>query len=299
MNKLTLFLSLGLAGCAAFDVNTDQDSNGVPFYLKKGNVEQITNYERTWIDIKLQYNGATANDTSRGQEAHILVSNNCYGSQITLAAYENASKILINKGTFKDAAAAFLNEFSNQQNCLISGATILKEANITFSTLSLKFLTQDLLGNTSSIKSYVDYSQKYYFNTKTPPFGTTAATVKLAADGTLSEASSTIDSTKLAELLPIKDLLVDQLGLLKTDEDPAAKFALASSDKPPLLITVYRDGYLYKLVKFHPLTSKGTLLPLKISNVDNVTRVKFSAKPKKADADNSIKFNGAIIPPKS
>ena len=183
----------------------------------------------------------------------------------------------------------------SNNNCEITPQLIASESNII--TSNSVHLDQHLLANNSSFDSIVDYQNKYYFNTTVPPFGITTASMELAADGTISKASSTVDSTKLADLVPLKELLIDKWGIEKI----ASGAALATVPRDySWALSINTNGFKYTLEKTHPINSGLNLLPLNFNTSGiSISREEFSksnSAQKKANK-NAISIQGTIILP--
>ena len=105
-----------------------------------------------------------------------------------------------------------------------------------------------LISNSLKPEVVVDYATKYYLNSRIPWFGTASVSQKLAANGTLTEASSTVDS-QLDELAGIAAGLVTPLSNVKIAE--------IQKDSPPFIeggavsyrLKVTEIGFLYTFTR--------------------------------------------------
>ena len=291
-----------LSSCSAFSIHdkTNTNTKGVPFYVKKGVVKQSSTYTRTWVDVKINYhrlNGGTKiQDTER--TAKLSFSAASYDQILLLKEFLAADASAITG--FFDALNAFIEKMNkscteSKKNCSITPQIIANEGNIFY--INPSDLYQTLLTNSSSYVTIVDYQNQYYFNATVPPFGTTTASIELAADGTLSKASSVVDSTKLADLIPLKELLIDKWGLEKI----AGVAALAEYPRDySWTLSVSTDGFKYSLEKYHPYSSGLNLPPLQFdTNGLSVSREKFakSNSGAKKTNKNAISIQGSIILP--
>ena len=326
--------SLPLVGCSSFDISrdagdgkTEAEVGGVPFYLKKAAVQQATVYERTWMNAIITYTpyDADGKPIKHGIRKHI----------IKLAGNTFDRGHLINSASQVVCAAddqAFVKDVVQLEDALVAGCSAARPINCAFKNgdleresssdfpgdgQSLTFLTQSRVSSKTDRVEIVDYNQMYYFNSTIPPFGTTTAHIELNSDGTLTKADSTVDTTKLAEVLPVKDLLLDRLGLVPPpaavpdDAEAADLDELRDScgltdderQKRGVDVSVELDGYSYTLTKMHPdLTVEGlNRMPLLFKDPKaSIERTRFGKKSTKPEAsNNAIKFSGAVELPKT
>lgn len=301
---IVLICSIAISGCSAFSVYDSDGTNkkGVPFFLKTGKVKQTTSYTRSWIEATINFsviNGDNAEHDSQ-RVATIRISKETYDQYELIKAFADADKSAM-EGGFSGAVTSLQTSLSKsckgepRINCVINQQTMSDESSPT-NTLP-KLLFQALESNSSEYVTLVDYDKPYYFNATIPAFGTATATAKLAPDGTLTEATSTVDSTKLAELIPLKELLLSKLGLEKTGQTALSTGKIAPYS---LTLSITDNGYKYGLVKFHPYSSGLNFEPLKFSDKDvSVTRVKYADQSAKKDdpKKNSISIEGTIVLP--
>ena len=198
------------SGCSAFVVHTDNSENkrGVPFYIQKGQVKQTTKYSRTWIEAEVLFQEYKQGKKIPGSEksATFAINQKSY-NQIELLNQFNALKVT-SSSEFGNAISEFQKTLADnctkQVNCLITSQEIITQSD---PYITSSVLLETIEENSSSYESVVDYENPLYFNARIPLFGTATATAKLAPDGTLSEATSTVDSTKLADAIPLNCLL--------------------------------------------------------------------------------------------
>ena len=119
-----------------------------------------------------------------------------------------------------------------------------------------------MVSNVITLETVVDYDDVYYYNVNIPLFGTANATMKLAGDGTLTEATTNVDTTKLAEEIPLSEFLTKKLKLEPKMETSTAftastvrvppRFAKCKAQGAPegerrLTIERKQAGYVYTL----------------------------------------------------
>lgn len=301
-NIIIVLCALLIGGCSAFRVNDNNKENikGVPFYIKKGIVKQNTSYSRSWIEATINYYKINVDKKALGTERSAIfsISQSTYNQIELLKSFAIANEASLNGfGEAISTLHSLLEEScKNKINCEISPQNIANEADI--NVVSPSLLLQVLELNTTSYEAIVDYENPYYFNATVPPFGTTTASLKLAPDGTLSEVSSTVDSSKLADLIPLKELLVDKWGLGKiADKDSLA--ALAERDFA-FTLSISINGYKYNLSKVHPYNLGLNMPPLGFDTDGiSVSRTKFGNEPKKDDEKKkkAISIEGSIVLP--
>ncbi len=218
---------------------------------------------------------------------------------VAYAAYEEALTELSNG--FNAAFSKFRTEVAQRTrscSCLLSSSMVASQSDPNQKTTA--DLLETMIANESKFVTRVDYSTKYYFNSRTPPFGTASATIKLAADGTLTEATSSVDASKLADMIPLKEFLVDKLGL--KEPTPPVPIAPVAKGAPPvktprLTLTIATNGYHYRFVEFHELSTGLNHPPITFGGSHNVVRSKFGESAKKAESKNAIEFSGAVTLP--
>jgi hypothetical protein len=155
------------------------------------------------------------------------------------------------------------------------------------------------VSNTSAPDTLVDYSRVYYYNTPRPWVGSSQVDAKLAADGTLSEGSSQVQSQTLSTIisaLPISALLSKAAGI-GAAAGPGPGVQIEQTVQYEL--TIQEDAYKHthaRYVKF------GLPCALEKDGVksDYALTIDTSGQgSSKKDDDNTVKVNGAIVLPKA
>jgi len=304
-----IYCSLILTACSSFDISDSQEEpvEGVPFYVKKGVVKQTSIYSRSWIEVELEYavvkpDGKPITGTENSAKFDIKLDS--FHNIELLRAFASAQREIDNG--FSAAFLVFKSELydscsSTTKNCLID--PLEKSKDLASTTFSPSSVHQELISNKAKYESVVDYDSKYYFNTTVPFFGTTTGSVTLATDGTLTTGTSTVDTTKLADVIPLNEYLLKKFKLgdylpeamIEDDGDQqAAPTAILS-------ISINKKSNQYNLVKYHSYSSGLNLAPLTFStpnvSVEVITSNSSSSAP--AASSNAIKINGTIELPKS
>lgn len=290
-----LLVALALAavttyGCSTFNVHKGQDRiAGVPFYGKVGKLKQATAYSRSWIELEFTFADVNGGTRSNVQTAVLRLQESTFDGTAFNAGLTAAQAEARNpNATPSTVAAAFLGGAPAIKQ--ISIQDIVKESATDFTPTPTSLL-QSLLSNVTEPITEVDYSTVYYYNARTPVFGSTSATIKLAADGSLTEASSSVDSTKLAEEIPLAEFLTKAFGL------PVS--AVAGTTTRELSVSVTRRGYVYTLTKLHDPTAARKQSPLAFGSEDSVVRTVLGAEGgKKESTGREATFQGSVSLPK-
>lgn len=159
-----------------------------------------------------------------------------------------------------------------------------------------------LVSNTSTPITYVAYNDPYYFNVRRPWIGTSTAEVKLANDGTLSEAKGTIESKTIEtflSLLPVKDVLT---AVAKKGLDFEAAF-LKGTAEPRYEVVVERTVFLHSLSLWRSLNRNGVCDPPVVRNA-GIEGYDYKLTEIKAPPESNgqkrpeIDFSGKVALPK-
>jgi len=313
MKKLSfaILASLTVTACSSFDIYDDKGESvkGIPYYIKKGAVKQTTAYSRSWLEVTIEYSkvkadGKAVSGSKNSAKFDIQMGN--YDSIELLNAFAEAqeqvdSGFAIAFGTFKTELDKGCS--TSTINCSISPSD--KSDDLSAKTPTPLNVHQEFISNKATYESIVDYSKIYYFNTTVPPFGTTTGSVTLAADGTLTTGTSTVDTTKLAEVIPLNEILLKKFKLGDYLPSVTSTDKSNTKSKPPiptpiLTISINKKSYQYNLTKHLPYNSGLNLTPLDFNSSDIsiavVTSNSSSGKP--AANSNAIKLNGTIELPK-
>lgn len=309
--SFAILASLTVTACSSFDIydNNGESVKGIPYYVKKGAVKQTTAYSRSWLEVTIEYSKIKADGkalTGSKNSAKFDIKMGSYDSIELLSAFAEAQK-QVDSG-FATALGIFKTELdkgcsTSAINCSISPSD--KSDDLSSKTRTPLNVHQEFISNKAAYESIVDYSKVYYFNTIVPPFGTTTGSVTLAADGTLTTGTSTVDTTKLAEVIPLNEILLKKFKL--GDYLPALTNTNKSNTKPkspipiPILtISISKKSYQYNLTKHLPYNSGLNLVPLDFnsSNISIAVVTSNSSSSKPAENTNAIKLNGTIELPK-
>lgn len=258
-----------LSSCQTFDIHRsptggrDAESiDGVPFYRKIGVLKQETKYARTWIEVQVEAKIGTDTTGPTFRRTLAIDPRSWDGTTVDgwIAAISAELKDRVQNGeldfrVLHDVMSNYMAGF-----WVVLEPTVVEQISRIESTLQSDdgILPLQLLANTVTLGTEVDYGTTYYFNSKTPPFGTASGTIELDKDGTLSTGTAAVDSTKLADLLPLKEFLASKLVPVDDDAEP-------ESARPQVRVTVRAKpkGYLYVLQR--TLNRHG--MPLRLETV--------------------------------
>jgi hypothetical protein len=334
---LLIILTL-LSGCSTFKVYEESNSKplkGIPFFSQKEIITQTTLRTRSWIDlsilIKVFVDGEEISKLNRSLNYKIKPEN--YNPLRLKSEFLDLETALNNNSNNIEDLNSRIKNYLINQDQLISDVSYIDESSIDYKN-TLTHLFESIISNYYKTKMIVDYSKKYYLNTKIYPFTNTNSNITIAANGTLTNATNNVDSTNLAEVIPLNDFLTEKLKLgeaepISMDEEENNKIVLAlkSTSKNTtkarktiefkLSISTKESGFLYTITQEYngqecnPETGKCTdpivrnpctekaCNPLKITDSGiSVVRSKIGTKTQKKD-DKSYKINGSITPPKN
>jgi hypothetical protein len=189
-------------GCgSAFIVHKNgSELKGIPFYVKEASCLHQRIYTMPYYKLTLQ---SLVGDKVAGAET-FTVSERFY-------TQETKVKELLSVMRQKPPLTA------NDLNTMNSDWDVVKNNNADpYSAAATDTWPKYLVTNSNSPKVYVDYGSVYTLNAKRPVSGSVTANYKIAADGTLSEASSQISDDTLKTVLgslPISSLISTAAGI--------------------------------------------------------------------------------------
>jgi hypothetical protein len=291
-------LPLMLSGCSLFKISDgSKEIQGIPFYPKVGKLKQATVWTRTWLEIGFVLSDV---DPSTGKKSNtqsgILLVDEKTADETNL----NSSAVAAQNATKAQDLLGVINAFKNGSKIsTIPISTINAESSVGLGGPPTSVL-QALVSNGTELTTEVDYSKVYYYNAQVAPFSSAEASVKLAADGSLSEVSAKADTTKLADVIPLGGLLSKELGLAASGGGAAAKIVLPPAQNRELIITITRRGYSYTLTKLLPPDSSRKQAPLQFGLEDSIVRSALGDDAgKKDDKAKKATFEGSVNLPQN
>lgn len=145
-----------------------------------------------------------------------------------------------------------------------------------------------VISDTVAAETYVDYQNPYTLNVRTPLIGSAKADVKLADDGTLTEASAEKGKKTISELFPIKELIKGAAGIVGFDAAGTVTIELGIEEKGVKYIRRYRiTGLNPPCVASEEQRTESGLYDL---TVEDVTAAKKESDEDSISVSSSIKL---------
>lgn len=267
---------------------TFQKVPGIPFYVKASKYKQTTTYRRSYLRV-------TMSITRIGEGGAKDVAGP--------SMIQNMAKSPETMKTIRDLAT-----YVNSPNVTLTEATKRFAALTPIDTISQPWETQPV-SNTVTVVQEVKEDPVYYLNAKVPWFGKGSVDTKLAADGTLSEANTTAESTVAAnglpDLIPLKSYLEARNGIKVSSDDTtkALAFAAKVGDTIPIKFELAAEevGELATFEKMQDQDPRsGTVAPL----CKDFATGQFTIRPLDAGAkekggdDKAWALSATLTPPK-
>ena len=285
-------------GCySAFTVHEKdgKDAAGIPFYLYKSGTTQQT----TWMEP--YYHIAVSIDTLQSP-APKEVWKNVFNADkdVSYKTYQE------NIYRLKRLADEVFHQDSHYKDFIEMFGKLSR-----YDAISSHPDTTMLISNELTATKYVDYQNPYYLNTKRPWIGTTELTAELNTDGTLSKATSHVESKTVetilgavSQLFPVKDFLTSQL----IPAEKSLRLPVRQPVFPQARIIIKTDSrevhHVLSRLWFSD-TNPGTLNPISKDKRNepgySYKRIVLSSKQDEGDKKDdakSIDVSGKIILPK-
>ena len=256
--------SLGLGGCGTvYQIKEGAARvHGVPFYVKTGACRQEQVYLETLVRVTLLESKA--------------------------GKFEPIKSVLATGTNYHQKAAT------------LSGDPRVFVKNLPDITGELRAFAANetvLVSNTATMEARVDYLKQYYVNVTRPLVGSASAAAKLAADGTLTEATGEVEDSTLSTLL---DLLPINAFLTSKFAPPAPEDA---KESPEFRLQVEPVLVRHTLFKVHLDADAAKCDPAKLPELTkanaNYRRENVEggggAKP---PGDNTVTVSGTVVLPK-
>jgi hypothetical protein len=166
-------------------------------------------------------------------------------------------------------------------------------------------LSDAVASNSVTVDSVVDYTKQYFLNVTSYPFTSSTSNFELNADGTLSKGGATIDTTKLADVIPLNSYLSKVVEHIAPKVAVAAGLAGAAAvPRYKIQLSISEQGYQYTLTKISALTVSSLAScsnPALTFGTDLWTRAPLGGAASddgKADKSKQYLFQGTVTPPK-
>lgn len=161
------------------------------------------------------------------------------------------------------------------------------------------------VSNTGTVEAVVDYGNVFYLNSARPLAGSTQVSAKLAADGTLTDASAQVQDQTL-------QTIASTISSLVGSASTAAKILAYDAQQVEIKLTGKTKVYSHTHVQYVEIKNNEKLSPATPVNckADNsgvldgsfmVAEVPDSAgtKPSASDKENTVTISGSIVLPKT
>jgi len=285
---LLVYFSVILSSCVSTMTITNDSGkvDGIPFYTHRVVVRQETKYLYNWFVISLIKEEKKDEITSTPVLTKSLL------REQELSQLERS-----------------LNSLNNSNNAKPDLESVINEINkLNVASLQSKDITTDnVIDNKWAVQTVVDYSMKYYINSKLPWFGSSTLSQKLATDGTLSEATGTSDS-QIDELLtsivglatPISSIKVAQIENKVAQQVNKNLLYRLSNELTTYKLKIEEEGFIYTFTKTHEISDSNTAnKPIAFDlNNGNYTRSNWSKEKEemkdKKEEKPTINVSGSI-----
>lgn len=282
-------------GSSCYSVYTVERANpehpkGIPFFAKRMMAEQTTTYVLSWYEVtaveKPLSEAGTVDPKAPERKAVWLARQSTWDPEIVTAVLNN-EKVTSLDELHKELSALFISADKIASDLAFSSGHNTPQAEPTFDVL-----TKSMTANTVKVFPENDYDSPYEINIDAPYSGTASGTIKLGVDGSLSEATVSVD-TKLTDVLPLKGALESALGFGPLDAKPKRKVAFA--------ISIEQKGYVYSFSAKQPANklTDTPLSPLRfLPWVHYFESKPIGAATPESDPSKTATFSGAVKLPK-
>jgi hypothetical protein len=255
---------------------SDPNPKGIPFYAKTGVCKQETDWLKPQYTLTCEMKPGKCSDGP-------------------------AEKVLTRQEFIHEPVVSFINSPANPavwRTILMMPAPDPGEENIEDKVKQGNWVR---VSNTGAVEAVVDYTNVFYLNSGRPLAGTTQVDAKLAADGTLTEASAQVQDQTLATIASTISSLVSSASTVAT---LGVKGAFPVNPPPVVTVTVKTKTYKHTHWQYQALGTSNA--PSTCNAVAGgvfegsftVTEATDSAKTP-TDKDNTISVSGSIVLPKT
>jgi len=328
MKRLMLLLAIVVISClscartvwVSAQKNADdhwntQKAKGIPFYLKVQRYQQETAYEKTWYEVNLRVFQLSPDEIKKDGPV--------------LREKETVSFTYV----FNESA---LEELRTLQAQLVKSDVTADDIKGLRAELEEKAAKKPLttiedpttpVSNRVQPITVVDYRKPFYINAPLQWFGSSSLTSKLGSDGTLTEATATVEpkiTEAVTSFLPLKELLSSRW--IETDEQPMELLRTEAALPIRATLSIEKKGHSYTFSRIHEtdpcgevgevwdagealeagevrvvksITGEYQCPPISFSDKGNYVRTDLGAKPpKKKDSGQTVSVSGTIELPK-
>jgi hypothetical protein len=223
MKKMTWLFCLFMSGCSIYSVSTDSANKGIPILVKKPVLYQETKIGQTHWHVKFEMKEGGKTYTSPKVPIDIVASWDAYGALETIRLnIENDKNI--SPDNFDQEVFSHLRSYVS----VFSGCGTGPEASAPPCVKAGEYAI--VMENKAVVVSELS-RQQYYINTKRPWIGSASAAIKLAQDGTMTDAQSEVEDKTVETMLsvvPVASYLTKQWSLGGQDKsESGSAFAAA------------------------------------------------------------------------
>ncbi|HZQ25195.1 MAG TPA: hypothetical protein VFA89_20580 [Terriglobales bacterium] len=217
-------LCLLLSGCGMYVIHksTPQgDHTGVPFFVKAA---------------------ACKHEVARLEPYFVMTLTTKMGDKVQSAETTTLSRTQFNSKTVLDLRSALASATPEQGGDIRALWDAVRALHYEPHRAESQVAPDDwfITSDTVTPDVYVDYGVPYTLNVRTPLIGSAKADVKLADDGTLTEASAEKEDKTISELFPIKELIKGAAGIVGFDAAGTVIIELAIEEKGVKFTRRYR-----------------------------------------------------------
>ncbi len=297
---LSLALLVGLSACfSVYTVERSDPDNptGIPFFAKRLINEHTTSYALTWLEVTVTVKpveqpnkqGEQSKNTAEHKGTWLVREDLWNPSIVSNAADEATSLDDLRDRLDKELPGLFLDPGSIIQALDFARPDVGEEEK----EPTHEGLVLSLIANATKVVAENDYEHPYSVNIRIPWFGTGSGTIKLGNDGSLAEATASVD-TKFADSIPLKGLLEKAFAISTLVEPEPSKRSVN------FVIDSAQRGYLYSFRARSPAADKCVdYSPLRfLPWTYQFERTVLGSPKDGSDSDNAVSFSGAVKLPK-
>lgn len=264
-----------------------QSMPGIPFYIKTA----ACKHQAVWAEMRyeIKFSQVTEGDPASDRSGQKTLDQS-EARDITLLGSISGKKITDPSDRKKYRAA--LNRIVAARDAM---APMVRDADALNHDPNV-----ELVSDTASIQTYVDYSVLYYYNTARPLIGTSKADVHLAADGTLTEGESELnDSTGSTIATFLTSLPGMALGYGTKGNVPYVSQASIPGSSDTFTVTVTVKTYKHSIEQWKKDVRDPSVCTTEWNGTaysSNTVTLATDASESKKDSGskNIVQFNGQI-----
>jgi hypothetical protein len=298
---------LSLGACSIYNVSKSDTNKGIPILVMQPVEYQTTKIAQTYWKVQFTLKVGDETYSAPASPIEVVASPEVYEVLLGIGDDLSSNELLTPQG-FKAKVSGKLRDNAS----LFSGCGAITFTGIACVNPSGPYAR--VLENRVIVVSELSKVPRY-INTKRPWIGSASATIKLAADGTMTEAQSQVED-KTAEtvlsMIPVAGFLTKQWNIsapstkVRTAEFMSSYSLVGLAPTPKRVIELKADPVVWTYVLRKGIPENGVLgLPLEYSSctkspcVELVSATQEGNKPEgKDDNQEGWSISGSLIPPK-